>query len=101
MKFLTTTPKSVRTNSDESLGHGMDAVITLLLFLGVGFVLDSVVGTMPVFMIVLTVIGSIGVFARFYYQYEGRMAQHDADRLAKLAGRPTSSADAARNGEAA
>ena len=99
MKFLTTTPKSVRTNSDESLGHGMDAVITLLLFLGAGFLLDSLVGTMPVFMIVFSVIGSAGVFARFYYQYEGRMAQHDADRVAKLAGRPVPAP--AENGEAA
>ena len=101
MKFLTTPPKSVRTSSDESLGHGMDAVITLLLFLGVGFLLDSIIGTTPLFMIVFTVVGSVGVFARFYYQYEGRMAQHDTDRLAKLAGRSTSASDAGKNGEAA
>lgn len=101
MKLLPTPSKSVLTNNDESLGHGMDAVITLLLFLGLGFVLDSIAGTTPIFMIVLTVIGSIGLFARFYYQYEGRMAQHDADRKAKLAGRPPSTPGTGTNGEAA
>ncbi|MGA9277289.1 MAG: AtpZ/AtpI family protein [Ilumatobacter sp.] len=73
-------------NSQDSLGHGMDAVIMLVLFLGIGYGLDWLAGTQPIFMIVMTVIGAVGLFARFYYQYAEKMDQHDQDRLAKLAG---------------
>ena len=45
-----------RVNTEDSLGHGMDAVIMLVLFLLAGFGLDRLFGTMPLFMIVMTVI---------------------------------------------
>ena len=91
MKLLPTPPRAddVRSKSDESLGHGMDAVITLMIFLAVGWGLDSIFGTLPVFMIVMVVFGAVGVFARFYYSYSRTMDGHDADRLAKLGGRPS------------
>jgi hypothetical protein len=95
MKLLSRPPKNTRVNSEDSLGHGMDAVIMLAIFLGAGFGLDRLFGTMPVFMIVLTVVGSIGLFARFYYQYEAKMDEHDERRLAKLAGPADSTGEAA------
>jgi ATP synthase protein I len=52
-------------------------------------------------MIVMTVIGSVGLFARFFYQYEAKMNEHDEQRLAKLAGAPRPSAVVDANGEAA
>jgi ATP synthase protein I len=100
MKLLPRPPKNVRANTEDSLGHGMDAVIMLAIFLGAGFGLDRVFGTMPVFMIVMTVLGAVGLFARFYYQYEAKMNEHDARRLAKLAG-PAAGGAPDSNGEAA
>lgn len=96
MKLLPTPPTNVRAKTEDSLGHGMDAVVTLMLFLGLGWLLDSIFGTMPVFMIIMVVVGSVGLFARFYYSYGRRMDEHEATRLSKLAG---SSVD--MNGEAA
>lgn len=102
MKLLPRPPKDVRVNTKDSLGHGMDAVIMLALFVGAGYGLDRLFGTLPVFMIVMTVVGAVGIFARFYYQYEQKMNQHDEDRLAKLAGSSaTSDATSGANGEAA
>lgn len=86
MRLFPKKPKDVRVNTEDSLGHGMDAVIVLALFLGLGYVIDRIVGTMPVFMIVMTVLGCIGLFARFKYSYDARMDQHEAERVAKLAG---------------
>lgn len=86
MKFLPKVRTDVRVNTEDSLGHGMDAVIVLAVFLGAGYGLDRLFGTMPVFMIVFTVVGAIGLFAKFYYSYELRMDEHDAQRLAKLQG---------------
>ena len=53
MKLLPRPPKNVRVYSDDSLGHGMDAVIMLAIFLGAGFGLDRLFGTTPIFMIVM------------------------------------------------
>ena len=86
MKLLPRPGTARRPRSDDSLGQGMDAVIMLVMFLGLGYGLDRLFGTVPVFMIVLTIVGSVGLFARFYYGYARRMEEHDAVRLAKLAG---------------
>lgn len=105
MKILPTPPKDARVRTEDSLGHGMDAVIMLAIFLGAGFGLDTLFGTTPLFMIILTVVGSVGLFARFYYSYEARMDEHEAERVAKLAGTSpkasTPKPAVVQNGEAA
>jgi ATP synthase protein I len=77
---------NTRVNTEDSLGHGLDAVIVLLLFAGGGFLVDRWLETVPVFTIVLFLLGSVGLFAKFKYRYEQRMDEHEAARLAKLAG---------------
>jgi F0F1-type ATP synthase assembly protein I len=69
-----------RVNTEDSLGHGMDAVIMLVLFLLAGFGLDRFFGTTPIFMIVMTVIGSVGLFLKFKYSYEARMDELEEQR---------------------
>ena len=101
MKLLPRPPKNVRVNTQDTLGHGMDAVIMLVLFLGVGYGFDRLFGTQPVFMIVMTVVGAVGLFTRFYYQYAAKMEQHDQDRRRTLAGPATSAPAADVDGEAA
>jgi len=101
MKLLPKASPPVRPNTQDSLGHGMDAVIVIMIFFGGGFVIDRILGTTPVFMIALTVLGCIGLFAKFRYQYEAKMDQHEADRLAKLGGPAAGTTTAAKNGEAA
>ena len=87
MKLLPKAPKDVRVSNDDALGHGMDAVIVLAVFLLVGWGLDQAFDTLPVFMIVMTVLGAVGLFARFYYAYAGRMEQHEAARAGAIAQR--------------
>ncbi len=88
MKFLPRPPKNVRVDTQDSLGHGMDAVIMLALFLAMGYGLDRLFGTQPVFMIVMTVLGAVGLFTRFYYQYSAKMDEHAAGRARVLTGNP-------------
>lgn len=85
-----------RVNTEDSLGHGMDAVIMLVLFLLAGFGLDRLLGTTPLFMIVMTVIGSVGLFLKFKYRYEARMDELDEQRRgpsARNAAAPVTAAD--------
>ena len=69
----------------DSLGHGMDAALVLALFLLIGFGLDRLFGTMPVFMIIMSVLGAVGIFAKFKYNYEAKMDEHEAKRLGRTA----------------
>jgi len=80
-------PKQSRGNTEDSLGLGIEVAIILALFFGVGFGLDSLFGTTPLFMIVFTILGAVGLFAKFKYRYDDRMAEHEAERARSLAAR--------------
>jgi Putative F0F1-ATPase subunit Ca2+/Mg2+ transporter len=77
MKLLKT---NTRVSTTDPLGHGMDAAFMIVLFFGAGFGLDRLFGTTPIFMIVLTVLGAVGLFATFWYRYEARMQELEAER---------------------
>ena len=84
MKLL---PQQPRVNTQESLGLGVEAALITVLFFGVGFGLDRLFGTTPVFMILLTVIGAVGLFAKWKYRYDDRMDELEAQRAASTADR--------------
>ncbi len=77
MKLL---PKQTRVDTQDSMGHGMDAAIMLVLFLGAGYGLDRWLGTMPLFMVVMTVLGAVGLFLKFKYRYDERMSELESER---------------------
>ncbi len=94
MKFLPVN-KSTQVNTGDSLGHGMDAVIMLAIFLLGGYGLDRLFGTMPIFMIVMTVIGSVGLFYKFKASYSARMDELEAQRRGPAATNAANNATAA------
>jgi F0F1-type ATP synthase assembly protein I len=71
-------PPRVATN--DSVNQGIDNALAIAFLLGVGFLLDRWLGTTPWLMIVFTVLGGIGVFAKMKYRYDEQMAQHEAER---------------------
>jgi F0F1-type ATP synthase assembly protein I len=75
-------PKKQRRTSDDGLGRGMEFAILVLMFLGIGYFVDRLFGTKPVFMIAFVVIALIGQFASMWYSYDARMRQHEDDRRA-------------------
>lgn len=81
MKFLPT-PTTARRNlrGDDSFSRGMDAVITIVLFLGLGWLLDRGLGTAPWFMIGLFLLASVGAFIGIKARYTERMEDLEAQR---------------------
>lgn len=78
MKLL---PKQqARVNTEDSVGLGIEAAVIIALFLGLGYILDRIFGTMPIFMIVMTVVGAVGLFAKLKYRYDDRMDELEAER---------------------
>ena len=84
MKLL---PKQTRVDTQDSLGLGIEAALITALFFGLGYGLDRLLGTTPIFMIVLTVVGAVGLFAKWKYRYDDRMNELEAERSAKNADR--------------
>jgi ATP synthase protein I len=83
-----------RTTTDAGLGSaaakGAELAVSLLVFFGIGWLLDRWLGTAPWFMIGLLVFAIVGQMVRIWYAYDFEMRQHEAD-LAAAQGRPTSS----------
>jgi F0F1-type ATP synthase assembly protein I len=71
---------NINANQNAGLGRGMEFAILVAMFLGVGYGLDSWLGTKPVFMIVLVVLGLVGQFASMWYGYDARMKELEAQR---------------------
>ncbi|MEJ7799031.1 MAG: AtpZ/AtpI family protein [Ilumatobacter sp.] len=70
-------------SSDDSLGRGMDVALTLLVFLGLGALIDRWLGIFPVFTIALMLFAAIGSFIRMKYVYDAAMERHEAERMAR------------------
>jgi F0F1-type ATP synthase assembly protein I len=83
MKFLPPPPKAPKT--DSMVGRGMDMALTVAVFVAVGIVLDRWLGTLPWFTIGMTVLAAIGFFAKYKYQYDAAMDQHEAERRERIA----------------
>ena len=88
-------PKSLASGSSDSLGRGMDMALTLAVFLALGWLLDSWLGTTPLFMIVLTVVSAAGQFLRMKYTYDAQMERLEAERRAGRQAATASMEDAA------
>ena len=66
----------------DTLGRGMDVALTLLVFLGIGWLIDAWLGIFPVFTIGLVLFAAIGTFVRLKYTYDATMERLEAERLA-------------------
>ena len=67
--------------SGQTLGRGMDFALVILVFLGIGYVLDRWLDTRPAFMVGLVIFSVIGQFIKMYYEYNAAMGQHEAEQL--------------------
>ncbi len=77
MKLL---PKQTRVRTDDSLGMAIEIVVILTLFGAAGYGLDSVFGTLPLFLIAGVVLGAVGLFAKYKYRYDATMDRLEAER---------------------
>ena len=99
MKLL---PKQTRVQTDDALGMAMEIAIMMALFIGGGFALDRWLGTLPLFMIVGSVLGAVGLFTKHKYRYDAKMEALEAERrdaIAARAGTPPSTTPSTSSGD--
>ena len=63
---------------------GYEIALSPVILGGFGWLLDSAIGTVPVFLIIGAVLGLVGSVANQYYRYQAAMEIATAERLAKL-----------------
>lgn len=68
-------------------GHGgYEIALSPVIIGGFGWLIDSAIGTGPVFLVVGAVLGLVGSVANQYYRYQAAMEIENAKRLEKHAG---------------
>jgi len=77
MKLLRPTK---RVNNEDALGIAIEFAMITALFFGAGWLVDNWLGTIPLFMIVFTVLAAVGLFTKSKYRYEEKMDRLDAER---------------------
>jgi F0F1-type ATP synthase assembly protein I len=81
MKLLFTKARNTRASGgDDTLGRGMESALMIAVFLGLGYLVDSWLGTRPIFMVGLVLFGAAGVFVRMKYAYDAVMVAHEEAR---------------------
>jgi len=75
-----------RIDADSNIGKGMDLALMMLVFLGLGYLVDRWLGTHPVFMIALSLLGFAGQITKLCYDYDLKMKAHEAERAATARG---------------
>jgi len=76
------TPDDTRNffqQEDDAWSRAIELALTPVVAAGIGYVIDRVVGTVPIFTILFLVLAVIGTFVKMYYAYDTKMKAHDAE----------------------
>ncbi len=73
-------PMFIPPPQGDALSHGLAMITAPVVFGLLGWLLDSRVGTGPLFLLIFAIFGVAASFASAYYRYEQRIANHDAGK---------------------
>ena len=69
--------REITEQMNRSAG-GYELVLSPLILALIGFGIDKLFGTVPVFTVLFAVLGLIGVVVKIYFNYRAEMQEHDA-----------------------
>ncbi len=64
---------------DDAWTRAMELALTPVVAGGLGYVVDRVIGTVPLFTLVFLVLAVVATFVKMYYAYDAKMKAHDAE----------------------
>ncbi len=67
----------------DSLSRAFELAFTPALFAGFGYVIDRLLGIVPVLTIALMILAVFGELALWWYRYDHKMSQLEAELIAK------------------
>ena len=80
MKLL---PKPKPVSLDSGVSQGIEMAVGLVVFFLMGWGIDALLGTVPVFMITFTVFAMVGQFVKMYFIYSRDM-RHLEDQRSEM-----------------
>jgi F0F1-type ATP synthase assembly protein I len=66
--------------SDDGLSQALSLVVGPVLFGLVGYLLDQVLGTGPLFLLAFGILGFLGAVLALYFRYQAAIARQEADK---------------------
>lgn len=69
--------REITEQMNRSAG-GYELVFSPLILALIGFGIDKLFGTVPVFTVLFAVLGLVGVVVKIYFNYRAEMQEHDA-----------------------
>jgi len=76
-------PKPKPVSLDSGVSQGIEMAVGLVVFFLMGWGLDALFGTVPLFMIAFTVFAMVGQFVKMYFIYSRDM-RHLEDQRAEM-----------------
>jgi F0F1-type ATP synthase assembly protein I len=70
--------RSLNRGFGDAMGRGLELALTLVVMVGIGWLIDRAAGTSPTFIIVLSVIGFAGTAVKLKIGYDLEMRKLDA-----------------------
>lgn len=77
----------------EATGRGLELALVLVVFGGIGWFIDRMVGTRPLFFLLFAVIGFAGVGVKLWLGYDLEMREHDEGAVWSRSRRSTTGKD--------
>ncbi|CAN5473098.1 hypothetical protein BH10ACT1_BH10ACT1_37170 [soil metagenome] len=72
----------------EAMGRGLELALTLLVMVGLGWGIDHLAGTTPLFIVILSVLGFAGITVKLFIGYDVEMRKHDDGAIWNRGRRP-------------
>lgn len=75
--FDLTDKRAMNKGFGDGMSRAFELVATPAVFGGIGYLIDSALGTAPVATVVLAAFALVGMFVRLWYGYDTEMRQHE------------------------
>ncbi len=75
--FDLTDKRAMNRGFGDGMSRAFELIATPAVFGAIGYLIDRVAGTAPVFTVVLASLAIVGMFLRVWYGYDTEMRQHE------------------------
>lgn len=72
-------PRNIFRQEDDGWSRAIELALTPVVAGGIGYLVDRVLGTVPVITVVFFLLAVVATFVKMYYAYDTQMKSHDAE----------------------
>ncbi len=71
--------RNLHRSEDDAWSRAFELALTPVVAGGVGYLIDRLLGIVPIVTIVMVVMAVATTFIKMYYAYDAKMKEHDAE----------------------